>query len=173
MAVHATAISLADLLISSTTTSPACHSSRRWHSGQVPGQSVWNLWRTNWEWDRFLSKYLGFLLLITISVMLHSHSSVMQSMENGSVTDGTSAETFTKDTALSEDGRGTARHVWISATRHGRSTVWYVWISLNCDLLATSLNKLRQETSFASGSHQSLESSLSLSNRYMHLAQIK
>ena len=33
--------------------------------------------------------------------------------------------TFTKDTALSEQGRGAAWHVWINA-RHGRGTAW-VW----------------------------------------------
>jgi hypothetical protein len=37
---------------------------------------------------------------------------------------------FTKDTALSEHGRGPARYVWISATRHCRGTTLYVWISL-------------------------------------------
>jgi len=31
--------------------------------------------------------------------------------------------TFTKDTALSEHGRGAAWHVWINA-RHGRGTAW-------------------------------------------------
>jgi hypothetical protein len=31
--------------------------------------------------------------------------------------------TFTKDTALLEEGRGAARHVWINA-RHGRGTAW-------------------------------------------------
>ena len=31
--------------------------------------------------------------------------------------------TFTKDTALSEQGRGAAWHVWINA-RHGRGTAW-------------------------------------------------
>jgi hypothetical protein len=38
--------------------------------------------------------------------------------------------TYTKDTALSENGIGIARHVWISATRHGRGTAWCVWTSL-------------------------------------------
>ena len=38
--------------------------------------------------------------------------------------------TFTKDTALSEQGRGAAWHVWINA-RHGRGTACYVWIGLN------------------------------------------
>jgi hypothetical protein len=32
--------------------------------------------------------------------------------------------TFTKDTALSENGRGAAWHVWINAARHGRRTAW-------------------------------------------------
>ena len=32
-------------------------------------------------------------------------------------------QTFTKDTALSEQGRGAAWHVWINA-RHGRGTAW-------------------------------------------------
>jgi len=31
--------------------------------------------------------------------------------------------TFTKDTALSEQGRGAAWHVWINE-RHGRGTAW-------------------------------------------------
>jgi hypothetical protein len=30
----------------------------------------------------------------------------------------------TKDTALSENGRGAAWHVWINAVRHGRGTTW-------------------------------------------------
>jgi hypothetical protein len=37
--------------------------------------------------------------------------------------------TFTKDAALSEQGRGAAWHVWINA-RHGRGTACYVWIGL-------------------------------------------
>jgi hypothetical protein len=42
------------------------------------------------------------------------------------------ARTFTKDTALSEHGRGAAWHVWIVAARHGHGmgNAWYVWISL-------------------------------------------
>ena len=40
------------------------------------------------------------------------------------------ARTFTKDTAVSENDRGTARYVWISKARHGSGTAWYVWISL-------------------------------------------
>ena len=38
--------------------------------------------------------------------------------------------TFTKDTALSEQGRGAEWHVWIN-TRHGRGTACYVWIGLD------------------------------------------
>ena len=38
--------------------------------------------------------------------------------------------TFTKDTALWEQGRGAAWHVRINA-RHGRGTACYVWIGLN------------------------------------------
>ena len=37
--------------------------------------------------------------------------------------------TFMKDTALPEQGRGAAWHVWINA-RHGRGTACYVWIGL-------------------------------------------
>jgi hypothetical protein len=47
--------------------------------------------------------------------------------------------TFTKDRAPSKDGTGTARYVWISATRHGRGTAWYVWISLHCHSISLSL----------------------------------
>jgi hypothetical protein len=32
--------------------------------------------------------------------------------------------TFTKDTALSENGRDAAWHVWINAARHGVGTAW-------------------------------------------------
>ena len=39
--------------------------------------------------------------------------------------------TFTKDTALSEQGRGAAWLVWINA-RHGGGTACYVWIGLYC-----------------------------------------
>ena len=40
--------------------------------------------------------------------------------------------TFTKDTELSEQGRGAAWHVWINGTaRHGRGKACYVWIGLN------------------------------------------
>jgi hypothetical protein len=44
----------------------------------------------------------------------------------------TATRTFTKDTALSENDRGAAWHVWINAARHGRGMVaaWNVWISL-------------------------------------------
>jgi len=38
-------------------------------------------------------------------------------------------QTFTKDTALSEQGRGTAWQVWINA-RHDMGTACYVWIGL-------------------------------------------
>jgi hypothetical protein len=37
---------------------------------------------------------------------------------------GLTQRTFTKDTALSENGRGAAWHVWINAARHGRGTAW-------------------------------------------------
>ena len=33
--------------------------------GFDPGQSVWNLSYTYWHWDRFLSYYLGFILLVS------------------------------------------------------------------------------------------------------------
>jgi hypothetical protein len=32
--------------------------------------------------------------------------------------------TFTKDTALSENGRGAAWHVWFNAAQHGSGTAW-------------------------------------------------
>jgi len=42
-------------------------------------------------------------------------------------------QTFTKDTALLEHGRGTAQHVWISWTRHGRGTALYIyWLPTWC-----------------------------------------
>jgi hypothetical protein len=30
--------------------------------GFTPGQSMWDLWRTKWHWDRFFSEFFGFLL---------------------------------------------------------------------------------------------------------------
>jgi hypothetical protein len=45
--------------------------------------------------------------------------------------------TFTKDTALSEQGRGAAWRVWINA-RHGRGTACYVWIRLKSSPLPPS-----------------------------------
>jgi hypothetical protein len=50
--------------------------------------------------------------------------------------------TFTKETALSQNGWGAAWHVWINAAGHGKGTAWerhgrgiaaawHVWISLN------------------------------------------
>ena len=48
--------------------------------------------------------------------------------------------TFTKDTALSEQGRGAAWYVWINA-RHGNGmgTACYVWIGLNSAIINTQL----------------------------------
>ena len=31
--------------------------------GSVPGQCVWDLWWTGWQWDRFLPDYFGLLCL--------------------------------------------------------------------------------------------------------------
>ena len=36
----------------------------------LPGQSMWDLWWTKWQWDRFFSQYIGFPL----SVSLHQFS---------------------------------------------------------------------------------------------------
>ena len=50
--------------------------------------------------------------------------------------------TFTKDTALSEHGRGAAWHVWINGSAwqgNGRGTVCYMWIGLNSHLRAIPL----------------------------------
>jgi hypothetical protein len=30
-----------------------------------PGQFMWDLWWTNWHWDRFFSKFLGFVLSVS------------------------------------------------------------------------------------------------------------
>ena len=38
------------------------------HAGgpvSIPGQSVWDLWRTKWHWDRFFPEYFGFPLSIS------------------------------------------------------------------------------------------------------------
>jgi hypothetical protein len=34
--------------------------SRRGGPGSGPGQSMWDLWWTKWQWDRFFSEFLGF-----------------------------------------------------------------------------------------------------------------
>jgi len=31
----------------------------------IPGQSVWKMWCIKWQWGRFFSKYLGFLLSVS------------------------------------------------------------------------------------------------------------
>jgi hypothetical protein len=55
-------------------------------------------------------------------------------------------QTFTKDTALLECGRGAAQHVWISATWHGRGTAW----TQHC-MCELALNRhLRNRTAFTS-----------------------
>ena len=52
---------------------------------------------------------------------------------------------FTKDTALSEYGRGTAKHEWISATRHGRDTAWCAWSSLFTGLKQVRIVQLMEK----------------------------
>jgi hypothetical protein len=39
--------------------------------GFAPGQSMWDLWWTEWHWDRFFSELFGF----TLSVSFHRRSS--------------------------------------------------------------------------------------------------
>jgi hypothetical protein len=33
--------------------------------GSIPGQSMWDLWWTQWHWDRFFTEYFGFPLSIS------------------------------------------------------------------------------------------------------------
>ena len=33
--------------------------------GSIPGQSMWDLWWTKWQWDRFFLEYFGFPLSIS------------------------------------------------------------------------------------------------------------
>jgi hypothetical protein len=49
-----------------------CHRSGSWSptsrsrgQGSVAMHSVWNLWWTKWHWDRFLSRYFGFPVLLS------------------------------------------------------------------------------------------------------------
>jgi hypothetical protein len=45
------------------------------HSGGprlIPGQSIWDLWWTEWQWERFSSEYFGFLL----SMALHQSATL-------------------------------------------------------------------------------------------------
>jgi hypothetical protein len=36
-----------------------------WGPGLIQGPSVWNLWWTKWQWDRFHSKCFGFPLSVS------------------------------------------------------------------------------------------------------------
>jgi hypothetical protein len=38
--------------------------------GSIPGQSIWDLWWTNWHWGRFLPEYFGFPLSISTGAPL-------------------------------------------------------------------------------------------------------
>jgi hypothetical protein len=39
--------------------------SRRPPTAEAPGQSMWNLWWTQWHWDRFFLEYFSFPLSIS------------------------------------------------------------------------------------------------------------
>jgi hypothetical protein len=43
-------------------------------SGSIPSKPIWNLWQTNWQWDRLFSEYLEFHLMATYVTLLHAHS---------------------------------------------------------------------------------------------------
>jgi hypothetical protein len=47
---------------------PASH---RGGPGSIPGQSMWDLWWTKWNWDRFFHEYFGFPLFNFIPPVLH------------------------------------------------------------------------------------------------------
>jgi hypothetical protein len=40
----------------------------------IPGQCLWDLWCTKWQWEQFLFRIFQFLLIGMIQQMLHSHS---------------------------------------------------------------------------------------------------
>jgi hypothetical protein len=46
-------------------------------AGHDMAQSMWVLWWTEWQWDRFYSEDFNFFIL-NISAMLHTHSFVNQ-----------------------------------------------------------------------------------------------
>jgi hypothetical protein len=54
--------------------SPASHCGG---PGSIPGQSMWDLWWTKWQWDRFFLKYFGFPL----SVSFHSSIQLLWKMK--------------------------------------------------------------------------------------------
>ena len=44
--------------------------------GSIPGQSMWDLWWTEFHWDRFVSKYSGLPLSVSFhqsSILIHSY----------------------------------------------------------------------------------------------------
>jgi hypothetical protein len=40
--------------------------------GLIPGQTMWDLWWTRWQWDRFLCEYFSILPVSIILPMLHT-----------------------------------------------------------------------------------------------------
>ena len=42
----------------------------------IRGQRVWDLWCTEWRWNRVLSEYLQFSTVSIISPLIHTHASL-------------------------------------------------------------------------------------------------